>query len=112
MAVFKRVNDQYTITVDAYEANGDEFVVGDVVAYDVQTKEITKIEDEEELQEAAEGGLTILILAQSDAVTYKTGTGYKEYKTSRIIDFADHITAAATKKITGYVVKDITNVQF
>lgn len=112
MAVFKRVNDQYTITVDAYEALGDEFEVGNVVAYNVQSKEITKIEDEAALKEAAEDGMTILILAQSDAVTYKTGTGYKEYKTSRIIDFADHTTGEATKKITGYVVKDITNVQF
>lgn len=112
MAVFKRVNDQYTITVDAYKALGDKLKVGDVVAYDVQSKEITIIENEAALKDAADTGMTILILAQSDAVTEKTGTGYKEYKTSRDVDFEGHTTGATTKKITGYVVKDITNVQF
>lgn len=112
MAVFKRVNDQYTITVDAYEALGGKLKVGDVVTYDVQSKEITKIDNETELKQAANNGLTILILAQSDAVTEKTGTGYKEYKTSRDVNFAGHTTGETTKKITGYVVKDITNVQF
>ena len=113
MAKFKRVNDQYTIGVEAYEALGDILYPGDVVSYNPATKEMVKLAELGDVKGAFDDGLTVLLLAQSDAVTNKTGTDdVKNYRVSREISFENNTSAEATKLVVGYVVKDLTNIEF
>lgn len=112
MAVFKRVNDQYTAQIDAYCAATAKLYVGDVVSYDVSTKEAVKLANLGAVKTAFNNGLLVGIIAQSDAVTEKTGPVTKTYTIDTLVDMTNHATNKATKIIVVYVVKDINNIQF
>lgn len=113
MAKFKRVNDQYTVGVEAYKTDGVALTTGDVVSYNPSSKEMSKLADLAGVKQAMDDGLTVLLLAQSDAVTNKTGTDdIKNYRVSREISFEKNTSAEAAKLVVGYVVKDLTNIEF
>ena len=112
MAEFKRVNDQYTVHFEAYETAGNDLHVGDVLSYNPNTKEAAKLDGMDDVVTAASNGLEIFIIAQGDAVTEKTGTPYKTYTVSTIVDMSGHTSSGSEKTITGYLVKDITNIEF
>lgn len=113
MAKFKRVNDQYTVGVEAYKADGVALQTGDVVSYNPSSKEMSKLAGLANVKQAMDDGLTVLLLAQSDAVTNKTGTDdIKNYRLSKEISFTGYTSDANTKLVVGYVVKDLTNIEF
>lgn len=112
MAEFKRVNDQYTVSFEAYYTTGGKLSVGTVVAYNPNTKAITLVDGLDDAVTAKGNGNEIFIIAQSDAVTEKTGTPYKTYTISDEVDFTNHTSSGNEKTITGYLVKDITNIVF
>lgn len=113
MAKFKRVNDQYTVGVEAYEATGSILYPGDVVSYNPASKEVVKLANLGDVNGALDEGFEVLLLAQSDAVTEKTGTdNIKNYSLGREISFEKHTSAEAAKLVVGYVVKDSTNIEF
>ena len=111
MAVFKRVNDQYTAQIKAYSTTA-KLYVGDVVSYDVSTKEAVKLNDLNAVKTAFDGGLLVGIIAQSDAVTEKTGPVTKTYTTDTLVDMTNNASSGSEKTIVVYVVKDINNIQF
>ena len=111
MAVFKRVNDQYTAQINACSLTA-ELHVGDVVSYNPDSKEAVKLADLGDVKQAFDEGALVGIIAQSDAVTEKTGPVTKTYTVSTLVDMTNHASAEATKIIVVYVVKDINNIQF
>ena len=78
--VFKKYDEQQTYQVPAKNEAGIELVVGDVFAQNPATHEIEKIEDKAEAIAAMADQKELYMVAQSDAVTFKTGTAYKTYK--------------------------------
>lgn len=111
MAVFKRVNDQYTAQINAYSTTA-KLYVGDVVSYDVATKEAVKLNDLNAVKTAFDSGLLVGIIAQSDAVTEKTGPVTKTYTIDTLVDMTNNASSGSEKIIVVYVVKDINNIQF
>ena len=113
MAVFKRVNDQYTVQIKAFASDPlTELHVGDVISTDLTSHEVFKIEELGGIQAAMDGGNLVGIIAQGDAVTEKTGPAHKTYTTSDIVDMKNYTDEEHTKTIVIYVVKDVSNVQF
>lgn len=112
MARFKRVNDQYAIQIDAYETLGNDLHVGDVLSYNPNTKEAVKLTTLAGAITAESNGLQIIVISQGDQVTNKEGTAYKTYTVSSLVDMSNAKEAAKSKIIVGYVVKDLTNLQF
>lgn len=109
MATFKRVNEQETRQLKCYAEDTLSLKSGDVVSFDFATETVAKCTDASEVAAAATDK-QIYIIAQSDAVTDKTGTGYKEYKISNTV-VVDSDSSKRTV-IVGYLVKDVTNIEF
>lgn len=126
MAKFKRLNDQYAITLKAYEALGNDLHVGDVVSAKedpahVGIYVIEKLTDSDDVVTAHAAGKEVLILSQGDQITNKSmsvindqdvDTSYKSYAVSTLIDMSAATTYDTAKLVTGYVVQDSTNIQF
>ena len=112
MAKFKRVNDQYTTQINAYCTATAQLYVGDVISFNSNTGEAVKLTDLASCVTAVGSGLQVYIIAQGDAVTEKTGTDYKTYTVSTLVDMTGHQTDGQEKIIVAYLVKDLTNIQF
>ena len=114
MATFKRINEQETRQVACYTTSTESadhvLTVGDVIGVNPATNLVTKCTDAAEVLASQASGDIIYIVAQGDAVTHKTGTGYKEYKIS------DSVTVSTDSdnksNVVGFIVKDVTNIEF
>ena len=110
MATFKRVNEQETRQISCYLAAEATIKVGDVLDFNPATGLVSKCSNQADLVACEATGNQVYIVAQSDAVTHKTGTGYKEYKLSDAVTISTD--SSAKSVVVGYLVKDITNVEF
>ena len=79
MATFKKFDNQQVYQLDASGA-GFELEVGDVISYNESSKTATQVTTLVDAKNAIDDGLELYLVAQSDAVTYKHGKGYKSYR--------------------------------
>lgn len=107
MAKFKRVADFEARQIEAISATSS-YNVGDVVSYVPSTKTIAKLSNVSDITAAFADGKEVYLLAQSDAVTEKTGTAYKSYAIGKAIT----VDSSVAKVVVGYAVEDSTNIEF
>lgn len=106
MARFKKFDNQQvfqlvTETVGVFE-------VEDMISYDADTQAVTLVDSYEKAKTAMGNGLELYIIAQSDAITYKTGTGYKSAKLGDekvTLDGAEH------NIVVAYRVENLSNIE-
>ncbi len=110
MAEFKRVDDQQvnTIAVFDLDADGETYSVGSLIAYDITSKEISLVDDLSKAKLALDDGRLLYIIAQSNAVTEKTGTEYKHYDVSKFVTVSND--SANPSLLAAYRVDSIENV--
>lgn len=77
MANFKRFDNQQVYKLKTAEAVN--LKTGDAISYDHSAQTATKVTTME-AAETAFGTNSLYIIAQSDAITYNNGTGYKTAK--------------------------------
>lgn len=112
MAQFKKFDNQQTYQLDCY-VDGDaavELAVGALFARSTETGEITVISDLGDLEGANEAGTEIYMVAQSDAVTHKTGTAYKTYIVGNRKVVVSN-SSAAKSLVVAYRVENIDNIE-
>lgn len=105
--VFKKYDEQQVYQVPAKNEDGIELVVGDMFSQNPATHEIEKIETKANAIAALADQKELYIVAQSDAITYKTGVEYKTYK----IDDTVKAEANVETIIAAYRVTMIDNVE-
>lgn len=107
MAKFKRFDNQVALQLDAKLSSGTAtYHVGDLVEYIASTKVASKITTIANIETALGAGHKVILISQGDAVTEKTGTGYKSYAIS------DTVAMSTTEKtLVGYDVTDSTNIE-
>ena len=77
MATFRKFDNQQVYKLKTAEAVN--LKTGDAISYDHSAQTATKVTDME-AAETAFGTNSLYIVAQSDAITYNNGTGYKTAK--------------------------------
>lgn len=77
MATFRKFDNQQVYQLETAEAVN--LKTGDAISYDHSAQTATKVTTME-AAETAFGTNSLYIVAQSDAITYKNGTGYKTAK--------------------------------
>ena len=77
--VFKKYDEQQVYQVPAKNDAGIDLAVGDVFSHNPANHEIEKITTKAEAIAALSDQKELYLVAQSDAITYKTGTNYKSY---------------------------------
>ena len=77
MATFKKFDNQQVYKLTTKEAVN--LKTGDAISYDHSAQTATKVETME-AAETAFASNSLYIIAQSDAITYNNGTGYKTAK--------------------------------
>lgn len=105
MARFKKFDNQQVFQL-VTESSG-VFEVEDMISYDADAQTVTLVDSYEKAKTAMGNGLELYIIAQSDAITYKTGTGYKSAKLGDekvTLDGAEHI-------IVAYRVENLSNIE-
>ena len=110
MATFKRVDDQQVYSFEAHIADAADLYPGDVVDRNSATGEINKVDSAADAMAALVEGHELYLLAQSDAVTYKTGTAYKTYKLDRVINVSTD--SANPSIIAGYRIDNLDNINW
>ena len=105
--VFKKYDEQQTYQVPAKNAAGINLAVGDVFSQNPSTHEIEKVTTKAAAITALENQKELYLVAQSDAITFKTGTEYKTYKIS------ETVTAGANVEtiIVAYRITMVDNVE-
>lgn len=84
--VFKKYDEQQTYQVPAKNAAGIDLAVGDVFSQNPATHEIEKVTTKAEAIAALADQKELYLIAQSDAITFKTGVEYKTYKISDLVN--------------------------
>lgn len=112
MAKFNRVDYQQVYSFDAYDADAvsSTYKVGSVISRNKSTGEIAPIASAADAITALGNGLELYIIAQSDAVTYKTGTPYKSYALDDSVVVSTVSTSPSV--IAGYRVDNIDNIEW
>lgn len=107
MATFKKFDNQHVYQLVTESVV--ELEVGDVISYNVSSKEVVKIDSMANAVAALADNKELYLVAQSDAITYKNGT---QYKTARLVG-ADTVnsTGAGEHIIVAYRVETLSNVE-
>lgn len=84
--VFKKYDEQQTYQVPAKNAAGIDLAVGDVFSQNPSTHEIEKVVNKADAIAAMADQKELYLVAQSDAITFKTGTEYKTYKLGTTVE--------------------------
>lgn len=103
MATFKKFDEQQTYQVPVYITGGAELEVGDVFSHNPATHEGAEIKSKAEAIAALADQKELYLVAQSDAVTYKTGTEYKNYAIGKTVNVganAENETIVVAYRIT------------
>ena len=110
MAEFKKIDNQQVYTLEVYDAdaNRETYSVGSVFSRNVSTKEIAPVAAAAAAKQAIDDGLQLYIVAQSDAVTNKTGTEYKNYNISKFVEVSTD--SGAPSLLAAYRVDSIDNI--
>lgn len=112
MATFKRIDRQQVYSLEVYDSvdSGSGYKVGDVISRNPNTKEIDHCASASAARTALGNGDELYMIAQSDAVTLKSGTAYKTYKLNRSVTISD--SSSALSLIAAYRVDNVDNVNF
>ena len=105
--VFKKFDEQQVYQVPATNETGLELFVGDVISQNPATHEVEKVSKKSDAITALADQKELYLVAQSDAVTEKTGTEYKNYSISRLVN----LKAGEEKIIAAYRITMIDNVE-
>ena len=114
MAEFKRIDNQQVYSLEVYDADAvnvagnTTYKVGVVFSRNQETKEIAVVATATAAQEAIADGKTLYLMAQSSAVTEKTGTGYKNYNISK--DVTVSTSSDTPTVVAAYRVDNIDNI--
>lgn len=110
MAEFKRVDDQQVYTLEVYDADAvlGTHSVGSVISRNASTKEIAPVADAAAAKQAIDDGLQLYLIAQSDAVTNKTGTGYKYYDLDKDVEVSTD--SGEPSLLAAYRIDNIDNI--
>lgn len=99
--VFKKYDEQQVYQVPAKNEAGIDLAVGDVFSQNPSTHEIEKITTKADAITAQADQKELYLVAQSDAITFKTGVAYKTYKIDDVVTAeADAETIIAAYRIT------------
>lgn len=118
MATFKRIGDHTVVRV-AGKSGSTAFGLntGDVVKV-TAAGVITKCASATDVETALGAGNLVLMIALSDAVLEKEGTGYKQYYLSKVdvggtkYDVAVPASTGTAKEIAGYVIRTAEEIAF
>lgn len=110
MAEFKRVDDQQVYTLEVYDADAvlGTYSVGSVVSRNPETKEIAPVANAAAAKAAIDDGQLLYLIAQSTAVTEKTGTGYKHYDTDKQVTVSTNQDAPSL--LAAYRIDNVDNI--
>lgn len=108
MARFKKFDNQQVFQLVSKTV--DEFEVGDVISYNAapSSQEVTLVDTYAKAKQAMDDGLELYLIAQSDAITYKTGTGYKSAKLG---DETVNLDGAEHNIVVAYRVENLSNIE-
>jgi hypothetical protein len=108
MARFKKFDNQQVFQLVSKTVA--EFEVGDLISYnaDPDSQAVTLVDTYEKAKTAMSTGLELYIIAQSDAITYKTGTGYKSAKLG---DETVNLDGAEHNIVVAYRVENLSNIE-
>lgn len=99
--VFKKYDEQQVYQVSAKNAAGIDLAVGDVFSQNPSTHEIEKVVNKADAITALADQKELYLVAQSDAITYKTGTAYKTYAIGETVEADSNVeTIIAAYRIT------------
>lgn len=107
MATFKKFDNQQVYQLDASGA-GFELEVGDVISYNESTKTATQVTSLADAYEALADNKELYLVAQSDAVTYKHGKGYKSYRFDESLEGVSSNNGAI---IVAYRIETLSNIE-
>lgn len=110
MATFNRVDGQQVYSFTAYAGEELELLVGDVIDRISATGEINKVASAEDAMTAKAAGHELYLLAQSTAVTEKTGTPYKTYALDKEVVVSTDATDQSI--LAGYRIDNIDNINW
>lgn len=105
--VFKKFDEQQVYQVPAKSVGGIELEVGAVFSQNPATHEVEEVTKKSEAIAALADQKELYLVAQSDVVTEKTGTEYKNYSISRLVN----LKAGEEKIIAAYRITMIDNVE-
>lgn len=105
--VFKKFDEQQVYQVPCVNALGLELEVGDVISHNPATKAVEQVSTKANAIAALGDQKELYLIAQSDAVTEKTGTAYKSYDISRIVN----LEAGVEKIVAAYRITMVDNVE-
>lgn len=106
MATFKKFDNQEVYQL--YTPTVIELEVGDVISYNVKTKEVVKIDTLDNAMAALTANKELFLVAQSDGVTYKSGKGYKTYK---LLDETVNSTGEGDHIVVAYRIENLANIE-
>lgn len=106
MARFKKFDNQQVFQL--VTSTVAEFEVEDMISYDADAQTVTLVDSYEKAKTAMGNGLELYIIAQSDAITYKTGTGYKSAKLG---DETVNLDGAEHNIVVAYRVENLSNIE-
>lgn len=105
--VFKKFDEQQVYQVPCMNAGGLELEVGDVISQNPDTHEVEQVSTKANAITALADQKELYLIAQSDAVTEKTGTEYKNYTIGRLVN----LEAGVEKIVACYRITMIDNVE-
>jgi hypothetical protein len=105
MATFKKFDNQQVYQL--HTPTVIELEVGDLISYNNSSEEIVKVNSLALAKQAKDDGLELYIVAQSDAITYKNGTGYKSAK----LVGGDTVNATGDHIVVAYRVETLSNIE-
>lgn len=105
--VFKKFDEQQVYQVPCVNAGGLKLEVGDVFSHDPATKEVEQVKTKAVAVTAQGDQKELYLVAQGDSVTEKTGTEYKNYNISRLVN----LSAGVEKIVAAYRITMIDNVE-
>ena len=114
MATFRKFDNQQVYQLHTKSVT--EFKVGDVVSYNPanESRELTLVDSKAEALALFADQKELFIIAQSDAVTYKTGTAYKSKKLDEKVNgpiAAENADANGERIVVAYRIETLANVE-
>ena len=112
MATFRKFDNQQVYQL--HTSSVTEFKVGDVVSYNPSSRELTKVASKANAIELFADQKELFIVAQSDAVTFKTGTEYKSKKLDETVNgpiAAQNLNADGERTVVAYRIDTLANVE-
>lgn len=112
MATFRKFDNQQVYQL--HTSSVEQFKVGDVVSYNPAARTLTKVPTRAEALALLADQKELYLIAQSDAVTFKTGTAYKSKKLDEVVNgpiAADNVDSNNERTVVAYRIETLANVE-